>query len=462
MICEKCRANISDTAKFCPKCGTKVEIAKAQIVEQKLAEKHEEKQVDMVICPKCGTANPLTANFCKKDGTPLQKISPVHVDIKPPEAIAKEMKPEAIREPIMEIAPTEIRKIEPEKEKPVEEENRPAKLKEKEIKSETVVETKSVQISSSLKTEEKIEKAIPEKVVAVKKPEANVTARANAKPVTIIESETKPDLSSQPKNKETAPSKTVVVSETKSGSSKTWVWLIIIGLIVVFSGTGIYLYFSGQIVNKSEDVSVSQQVSEPAQPLQMPVEVAKSPELPQVPQQQIEPEIEEQIPQQSKSEVVKPPIPPVQITPVDFTKLEREINTSLRKRGLNDIYAEVNRDLIATLTGNVKSQNEKDIALSVVGSHREIKEVRDDIQIKVVKLAPPSPPKMDPAKLEDGINRALRNMGVNGVVAEVSDDLQVTLKGTVTSAADKDKAFEIAKTFKDVKRIRDIIFVVEQ
>ena len=103
MICEKCKTNIPDTAKFCPKCGTKIE-AKAQVVQtkkcpfcgaenpisakfckvdgynfQQTEEKPTEKPVvakkpeDTVFCPKCGTPNPLTAKFCKKDGTPLGK-----------------------------------------------------------------------------------------------------------------------------------------------------------------------------------------------------------------------------------------------------------------------------------------------------------------------------------------------------------------------------------------------------
>jgi hypothetical protein len=82
----------------------------------------------------------------------------------------------------------------------------------------------------------------------------------------------------------------------------------------------------------------------------------------------------------------------------------------------------------------------------------------------------PEPPKSfaaiseDPDKIEGEINRAFREAGLNGITAKVSDSLEVTLKGSVRSNYKKDRAFEIAKTFTDkgIKRIRDMIFVVEQ
>jgi len=91
MICEKCKTNIPDKAKFCPKCGAKIEIAKTE---------------EIIFCPKCGTPNPLTAKFCKKDGTPLKE------GIKPPVTVEKEIKPEVTIEPKVAVPP----KVEVEKE----------------------------------------------------------------------------------------------------------------------------------------------------------------------------------------------------------------------------------------------------------------------------------------------------------------------------------------------------------
>lgn len=70
----------------------------------------------------------------------------------------------------------------------------------------------------------------------------------------------------------------------------------------------------------------------------------------------------------------------------------------------------------------------------------------------------------NPAKIEGDINRAFREARLSGITAVVSDNLEVTLKGSVRSNYKKERAFEIAKSFtsKGIKRIRDMIFVVEQ
>jgi len=78
----------------------------------------------------------------------------------------------------------------------------------------------------------------------------------------------------------------------------------------------------------------------------------------------------------------------------------------------------------------------------------------------VVLMHPPPPP-VDKIKLECDINRALRRSGLRGVSAEVSDDLRVVLKGSVSSAEEKNRARVIAKSFKKAKGMRDIIFIVE-
>ena len=79
-----------------------------------------------------------------------------------------------------------------------------------------------------------------------------------------------------------------------------------------------------------------------------------------------------------------------------------------------------------------------------------------------ITLVPPPAPTLNPTTLEGEINRALRNGGAGGVTAQVSDDFSVTLKGAATSAAQKDRAFQIARQFKGVGAVKDRIFVVEQ
>ena len=55
----------------------------------------------------------------------------------------------------------------------------------------------------------------------------------------------------------------------------------------------------------------------------------------------------------------------------------------------------------------------------------------------------------------------MRASGINGITAQVSDDFVVTLKGSVKSVAEKDRAFDIARQFGATGPIKDKIFIVE-
>lgn len=69
MICVKCGTDISDSAKFCPRCGFKNTLSSTE-------------EVALKICPQCGTENPASAKFCKTDGTPLTSQEIPHKDDK--------------------------------------------------------------------------------------------------------------------------------------------------------------------------------------------------------------------------------------------------------------------------------------------------------------------------------------------------------------------------------------------
>lgn len=68
--------------------------------------------------------------------------------------------------------------------------------------------------------------------------------------------------------------------------------------------------------------------------------------------------------------------------------------------------------------------------------------------------------KTDPLRLEEDINRALKNANIKNVFAIVNENLEVTLKGTVSSNKEKERVFEVVRNFK-VQRIKDSIFIVE-
>jgi hypothetical protein len=68
---------------------------------------------------------------------------------------------------------------------------------------------------------------------------------------------------------------------------------------------------------------------------------------------------------------------------------------------------------------------------------------------------------LDPIRLEGEINRSLRSDGLGGLSAQVTDDLIVTLKGSVTSASQKDHAMQVVRSFSGIRSVRDQVFVVE-
>ncbi|MDA8089859.1 MAG: BON domain-containing protein [Desulfobacteraceae bacterium] len=372
MICEKCNTSIPDTAKFCPKCGAKVEMAKADAMTKK--------------CPSCGAENPVTAKFCKADGYNFQQA-----EEKP--AVG----PVEISAPKDVIVCTKCGAPNPITAKFCRADGTP-------LKAETMPAVE--------KTGIKPEKAATRKI---REPVAPSVERAPAR-----------------------------------GRPKTWIWLAVGAAILITAGAGAFLYFSRQAAPGK--AAVSPPAHKTAALPKKPEKIKELPEAkPALPAPKITPTI---------------PPPETVVPSVDAGKLERDVNRALRKRGLRDIYAQVDAGLVATLAGSAKSKKEKDAAIKLARSFRDIKDVRDNIQVPVVAPLPPpppapAPPHPNPYELESNINRALRVAGLTGISAEVDNDLRVTLKGSASSQEDKDKAFEIAKSFKETKGVRDLIFVVE-
>ena len=144
----------------------------------------------------------------------------------------------------------------------------------------------------------------------------------------------------------------------------------------------------------------------------------------------------------------------------DVTRVQQDLNRQLRSSGLAGVSVKVNADRSAVLRGKVSTAKEKEDAQILVSNSPELSSVRNTIQI--IAEPPQAAAAVDPAKLEGEINRALRNGGVGSVTAQVADDLSVTLKGSVTSAEQKDRAFQVVRRFQARGMPKDRIFVIEQ
>lgn len=217
--------------------------------------------------------------------------------------------------------------------------------------------------------------------------------------------------------------KTSDASENKQDIEKhfkAWRWASALATILLLAGIGIYLYFSA-----NKGLKADGQIY----PIDSTVQNQNSGDL-----------------LQSSSNIKKPSI--------DASILEIEINRALRKKGIYRIYVEVDTDLVASLTGNFVTRKDREMALDIIASYEELR-VRD------MTSGHPSTPQVNIAKLGGQINNALREAGIKGVVVEVDDASQVTLKGAVKSVEEKNRAFEIARLFKEAKKVKDLIFIVE-
>jgi osmotically-inducible protein OsmY len=73
------------------------------------------------------------------------------------------------------------------------------------------------------------------------------------------------------------------------------------------------------------------------------------------------------------------PFASIQEPPFDANRLEREINDALKAAGIKGVTAEVGKDRTVTLTGSVKTIEEKQKAIGTAKQFKAIKEVKDII-----------------------------------------------------------------------------------
>ncbi len=78
MVCSKCGTKNKDGAKFCEKCGNKLEVPKNPKKEEKKETKEKETKTEekkYVFCEKCGTKNDSNSKFCEKCGGSLKSTN---------------------------------------------------------------------------------------------------------------------------------------------------------------------------------------------------------------------------------------------------------------------------------------------------------------------------------------------------------------------------------------------------
>lgn len=419
-----------DTTKFCPKCGNKSEGVMQEVKTKKCpscsaenpvsakfckvdgynfqqaGKKPEEKPIeekpkDEILCPKCGTSYPLTVKFCKKDGTLLQALPSVSDMPKKPEPVKEEIKPEMEKKPVE----TGIRPAAETGRAPVNESKPPAPTffkKGAEGLSSGISDVKPAEDVSRAPAEE-IKEDLPEA----------------------------PSMPDMAESKE-AKLKTEAKEQKTTGVSKAIAWAAVAVVVFIAAGAGGYFYLSNKKDTKTTAPSAKQ-------------------EPPQEAAQPSKPETAKETPPQ-QTEVVKEPEKVAEKAQPQPETLSKKAKPPVEKK---TGVTKPDKRLIAPSDPEPKTVRPE-----------EPKQAEEE-KAQKKEIAMPSPPhqpqpqKIDPAKLEGDINRALRNAGLKSISAEVTDNFVVVLKGVAASRAEKDTAFEIAEKFKDVRKTKDRILIVD-
>jgi ribosomal protein L40E len=335
MICRNCTTKIPDTAKFCPKCGIRVEGPERS--------SKAEGQEEMILCPRCGTPSPVTANFCRKDGTSLKD------GIRLPEP--KGRKPETTIEPKPGETPTEAKEEE--------------KLSEKGGESDKLGNVISQGRGES------------EPVTALFCKENRTLQKAESKSSGIAAPGNKVGAHVRAEMKAGIFPCDRMIKKVSRKPMRIWIWLTVFVVFFTIAGAVSYVSFSGLIRKKPSKVTRTPETFKPPVPPYTP--------------QKAEPEIEKPLAMPLNGEVAIPAspvpgVPPVVLPhppppPVVKAKLEGDINRALRRSGLRGVSAVVSDDLSVVLKGSAGSAEEKNRAFVIAKNFKKAKGIRDIIFI---------------------------------------------------------------------------------
>lgn len=476
MICQKCKAEIAGSPKFCPKCGAKIQVAVAPVSEAvndtpafspaSYAQANVTPSTvimaaqDVVICPVCGTENLPTARFCKKDGTPLQGAIAGHRSAAP------------------SIAPKSVPQRAAQQPQPSDQPGRqPARISQKTLPFAGVavvvatlfaggalywggyIGDRQGAVSQKINSELRGKGLSNVKFVVDKEwkavVEGMVVSQAEKDQVLALIKQ-HGELSKEViDNIRVKPSRTEMEAQLNKALADA-------GMSQVSAQID-----EGFTTVTLNDADLAPESKAKAEQLINSATTAATGVAP--------------VRVVHTAATTQPP-PPLAETKsgVDGLALARSLNEQFRNAGLAGVSALLDASGNANLQGTVASSDERERAIQVALSHQGVAGVSDSIQVAPQtaspaspRVAPSTPPvrsapvpapaaKLDPAKLEGEINRALRGGGVGGVTAQVADDFSVTLKGSATSAWQKDRAFQIVRQLGVKGAPKDRVFVVEQ
>ena len=260
-------------------------------------------------------------------------------------------------------------------------------------------------------------------------------------------------------------------------SSKRVVSIVAIIVVVLLLGAGGYVYFSGYFAVKPEkfQVLLTNEIQTKAAAVSAAVDgnwvVTLTGAI------QNEGQREEVVKAVKAHKEVKDVVDQMTVKK-GAIDIQFDINQELADGGLATVQAMVDENMIVTLTGFVSTKEARDKAVELARKNKDVKDVVDKTAIQDEGASSPAEPgpaqpagpvagpppggqgDYDPAKLEGEINRELRNAGLGNVTAAVDSKRVVTLKGSVRSGKDKQRALGIARGFPGVQGVKDMVFTI--
>lgn len=466
MICQRCKAEVAGSPKFCPKCGTKFDVSAVQAMAEAAPAALSVAPQDSVICPKCGTPNSPTARFCKTDGTPLWDGASSPQPAAPLTAAQTASQPTAPR------SYTAFQPVQP-----------PMSKSRKTILIGSMIAV--VMLASGIggylywagyvgdrqgSVAQTLNSELSSKGLGNVKVNVNKEWKASVEGLVASQAEKDQALALLQSRRElNGVIDTIRIKPGRADLEQ------MISKALADAGM---MQVTVQIDEKLTTVTLNDPALGPedrakAEKLVIATADATGATSMKVAHAAPTPQLPTPLPEPATATAPSPvlsPAPP----PVDVTSVARGLKEALRSAGLDSVAARVDASGNVILQGTVATRKDKDQAIRIVLAQAGVTGVND-----FIRLIPPAsaaaPPQTaspipapapaearDPAKLEGEINRALRSRDIGGVSAQVGDDFSITLKGSTTSAAQKEQAFQLARQFKSVGAIRDRVFVVEQ